>query len=77
MNTTNDSNERPIAITGAHLIDGLGGAPLPNATVLVENSEIKAVGTADAVPLPEDALVIDVYRKNRDAGPDRRPRARR
>ena len=63
MNATNDPNNRPIAITGAHLIDGLGGAPLPNATVLVENAEIKAIGTAEAVPLPEDALSIDVSGK--------------
>lgn len=47
------------AITGATMIDGTGSAPLPDAVVLVEGTDIIAAGSAQSVQVPEDAEVID------------------
>jgi len=43
-------------ITGATLIDGRGGAPIPNATVVVRDSKIECAGKCDA---PAGVDVID------------------
>ena len=48
-----------IAITGATMIDGNGGAPVLDAVVLVEGDTITAAGSAGSVPVPEGAEVID------------------
>lgn len=41
------------------LIDGTGGAPLPNAAVLIDGNVITAVGTLDHLDVPPDATRID------------------
>ena len=52
-----------IAIVGGTLIDGNGGAPVSNATVIVRNGRIAAVGSAATVPTPRGARVIDATGK--------------
>lgn len=52
-----------LAITGATLIDGNGGSPLSNATVIVEGDRISAAGPADQVKVPRGAQVIDARGK--------------
>jgi imidazolonepropionase-like amidohydrolase len=52
-----------IAIVGGTLIDGNGGSPLPNATVLVQRGRITAVGPATSVTAPRGARVIDAAGK--------------
>ena len=47
------------AITGATLIDGTGSAPLPDAVVLIEGSEVADVGSAQSVPIPDGAEMIE------------------
>jgi hypothetical protein len=47
------------AIVGATVIDGNGGAPLQNATVVVTGSRITAVGPNASVTVPAGATVID------------------
>lgn len=49
------------AYTGATLIDGTGGPPTPDATVLIEENRILAAGFA--LEIPEGARVIDVTGK--------------
>jgi len=50
-----------LAFTGGGLIDGRGGPPLTNATVLVNGQgRIEAVGPAGSVALPPDGHVIDI-----------------
>ncbi len=51
--------EGMIAIVGATVIDGNGGAPLQDGTILVEGSRISAVGPRSSVRVPSDARVID------------------
>jgi imidazolonepropionase-like amidohydrolase len=52
-----------IAIVGGTLIDGNGGSPLPNATVLVQRGRITAVGPAPSVTAPRGARVINAAGK--------------
>ena len=48
------------AIVGARLIDGLGGEPLPDSTVLVrDDGRIADAGPSAAVALPEGTTQID------------------
>ncbi|MFN8558421.1 MAG: amidohydrolase family protein [Dehalococcoidia bacterium] len=50
---------RPLAISGGVLIDGNGGAPLPNATVVIEDGRFSRVGPAAATPVPDGAEALD------------------
>jgi imidazolonepropionase-like amidohydrolase len=47
------------AIVGATVIDGNGGAPLQDATVVVTGSRITAVGPKASIAVPPGAKVID------------------
>ena len=38
-----------VVITGATLIDGTGGPPVPNAVVVIEGDRIRYAGARDAV----------------------------
>jgi imidazolonepropionase-like amidohydrolase len=49
-----------VAVRAGRLIDGLGGAPLTNAIVLIEGERIRAVGAGLAIPA--GARVIDLSR---------------
>lgn len=50
---------RPLAITGATLIDGNGGPPLADATVVIEGERISRAGPTAATPVPDGAHVIE------------------
>ena len=50
---------RVTAITGATLIDGNGGAPVPDAVVIVTGDRITAAGPRASVPVPAGATVVD------------------
>jgi imidazolonepropionase-like amidohydrolase len=47
------------ALVGGRLIDGWGGAPLNQSVVLIAGERIQAVGTAESLPVPPGAEVID------------------
>ena len=51
------------AIVGATLIDGRGGRPVPNATIVIADGRVRAVGPAAAVPVPDGARRIDATGK--------------
>ena len=48
-----------VAIVGATVIDGNGGAPMPNATIVMNNRRITAIGAKGSVTVPQGATVID------------------
>lgn len=50
----------PRALTGATLIDGRGGSPVPNANVILRDGKIDCAGTAAQCPLPEGIDVTQV-----------------
>ena len=52
-----------IALTGARLIDGTGRPPVEQATLIIGNGRIEAVGTAAAVTVPAGATRIDLSGK--------------
>jgi len=55
--------EAVTAIVGATVIDGNGGEPLTNATVVVRGKRIVAVGPSSAVDVPSGAQIIDATGK--------------
>ena len=52
-----------IALTGARVIDGTGAAPLPQATIVITNGRIAAVGAPATVRIPAGATRIDMSGK--------------
>ena len=48
---------QPVVLRGATLIDGLGGAPIPQAVVVIEGEQIRSVGGA-TTNYPSGATVI-------------------
>ena len=59
-----EKKEPPIiALTGGTLIDGNGGAPVPDAVVLIQGRKILKAGSSAVVKLPEKAEKIDIRGK--------------
>jgi len=52
-----------IALTGARLIDGAGGAPIERATLVIRDGRVQAAGAADAVGIPAGAVRVDLAGK--------------
>ena len=52
------SFQHPAAIVGTTLIDRNGGAPVPDAVILIRSGVITAVGTRATIPIPRGAQVI-------------------
>jgi len=57
------TRDQIIALVGATLIDGNGGPPLADATVVVTGKRISAVGPRAQVQVPRSARVIDARAK--------------
>ncbi len=49
------AQSRVVAYTGATLIDGAGHAPIPNATLVVRDGRVAAVGPSASTPVPAGA----------------------
>jgi len=50
---------KKLAIVGAKLIDGNGGAPIEHSIVLIEGATLMKVGAQASVPLPKDVEIVD------------------
>src|SRR6267378_1030171 len=57
------TDDKPIAIVHARLIDGMGGPPLENATVIVRGTTVEYAGPGGGATAPNDAQVIDAAGK--------------
>src|SRR5579884_2826213 len=55
--------QQVVVIQGGTLIDGNGGAPVPNSVIVVQGNRITAVGRAGQVQVPAGAYVIDATGK--------------
>jgi imidazolonepropionase-like amidohydrolase len=49
----------PMALVGATLLDGLGGAPVPDAVVVMRNGRIACAGPRASCPTGDDVHVVD------------------
>src|SRR5262245_7961916 len=49
-----------IAIAGATVIDGSGGAPIADAVIVISGSRISAIGPRGRVSIPADAAQVDL-----------------
>ncbi len=54
------SPDRVVAFTGPRLIDGRGGAPVDDATIVVRNGRIEAVGPTAGTTIPDGAEQVDL-----------------
>src|SRR5882672_10651661 len=50
--------DKILALVGATLIDGNGGAPIQNACVIIHHDRIEAVGKSGEVVIPEGAETV-------------------
>ena len=57
------SSSDRVALVGATVIDGTGRDAIPNATVIVRNGRIEAIGPSTTTPVPTGARRIDVRGK--------------
>jgi imidazolonepropionase-like amidohydrolase len=48
-----------IALVNCYLIDGTGSDPIANAVIIIQDTQIKSVGTAATLAVPPGARVID------------------
>ena len=55
----NPDRNHVIAIVGATLVDGQGGPPVADSTVLIRGDRIVAVGTRASVRIPQEAEIFD------------------
>ena len=53
-------DQKTYAFVGGRLIDGLGGEPIVNTTVLVSAGRVVAAGPADTITIPRDATKLDI-----------------
>jgi len=49
-----------IALVGATLIDGLGGEPIQNSSIVIRHDKIEAVGKSGEITIPKEAEMVDV-----------------
>lgn len=55
--------QQVLVIQGGTLIDGNGGAPVPNSVIVIQGNRITAAGRAGAVQVPAGATVINATGK--------------
>ncbi len=55
--------QQALVIQGGTLIDGNGGAPVPNSVIVIQGNRITAVGRAGAVQIPAGATLINATGK--------------
>jgi imidazolonepropionase-like amidohydrolase len=53
------ADDKPTAIVHGTLIDGLGGSPLDDATVILRGTKIEYAGPGHGASVPADARIID------------------
>jgi imidazolonepropionase-like amidohydrolase len=55
--------EHVIALEGATLIDGAGGAPKPDALIIIRNGHIATIARVNEIPIPRSAERINLVGK--------------
>jgi imidazolonepropionase-like amidohydrolase len=57
------TRDRVIALEGATLIDGAGGAPKPDVLIIIRNGHIEAIAHVNEIPIPKSAERINLAGK--------------
>jgi imidazolonepropionase-like amidohydrolase len=57
------AEDRPIAITHGQILDGRGGAPITDGTIIIRGRRIESVGSSTSLAVPSDARIIDAQGK--------------
>jgi imidazolonepropionase-like amidohydrolase len=57
------AQDRVIALEGATLIDGAGGAPKPDALIIIRNGHIETIARVNEIPVPGSAERINLSGK--------------
>jgi hypothetical protein len=57
------AEDKPIAIVHARLIDGMGGPPLEDTTVIIRGKTVEYAGPGAGATVPPDAQMIDATGK--------------
>ncbi|MCE2557357.1 MAG: amidohydrolase family protein [Acidobacteria bacterium] len=52
-----------LAIVGAQLIDGMGGEPVVDSVILIDDGRVRAAGSRDEVEVPDGTEVVDAAGK--------------
>jgi imidazolonepropionase-like amidohydrolase len=58
------AQEKPIAIVHARIVDGVGGPPTEDGTVILRGSKIEYAGPTGTAAIPRDAQIIDAKGKS-------------
>ncbi len=58
-----DRRSSILAVVGGTIIDGTGGAPLPDGVILIQDGKIAAVGRKRDIPIPPKAARIEAVGK--------------
>ncbi len=58
------AQEKPIAIIHTRIIDGVGGAPTEDGTVILRGSKIEYAGPSATAAIPRDAQIMDAKGKS-------------
>ena len=59
IGTSTAADAQTTALRGARVIDGRGGAPIDNATIVIRDGRIVAIGSSAGTPVPNGAEVVD------------------
>src|SRR5580692_2743674 len=58
------AQEKPIAIIHARIIDGIGGPPTEDGTIILRGNKIEYAGAYAASAVPRDAQIIEAKGKS-------------
>jgi hypothetical protein len=59
IGTSTAADAQTTALRGARVIDGRGGAPIDNATIVIRGGRIVAIGSSSGTPVPNGAEVVN------------------
>src|SRR5204863_4010259 len=59
IGASTNANAQATALRGARVIDGRGGAPIDNATIVIRGGRIVAIGSSSGTPIPNGAEVVN------------------
>src|SRR5262245_13473769 len=59
IGASSDADAQTTALRGARVIDGRGGAPIDNATIVIRDGRIVAIGPSAGTAVPTGAEIVD------------------